>query len=124
MIGCLWTRARKQPIVALYFESETVLKFYNLETRFLYFSCLLDAWCHVAVIAVCLFHEALWVGLKCVIVAIHGHAHLLSCFVIVRVLCLFLAVSSVDLWSVIMALFRHKHLFMDNDQYITIVYQI
>ena len=31
MIGCLWTRAHKQPIIALYFESETVLKFYNLE---------------------------------------------------------------------------------------------
>ena len=24
---------RKQPIIALYFESETVLKFYNLEAR-------------------------------------------------------------------------------------------
>ena len=33
MIGCLWTRVRKQPIIALYFESETVLKFYNLEAR-------------------------------------------------------------------------------------------
>ena len=31
MIGCLRTRVRKQPIIALYFESETVLKFYNLE---------------------------------------------------------------------------------------------
>ena len=31
MIGCLRTRVRKQPIVALYFESELVLKFYNLE---------------------------------------------------------------------------------------------
>ena len=30
MIGCL---VRKQPIIALYFESETVLKFYNLEAR-------------------------------------------------------------------------------------------
>ena len=27
MIGCLWTRVRKQPIIALYFEFETVLKF-------------------------------------------------------------------------------------------------
>ena len=33
MIGCLRTRVRKQPIVVLYFEFETVLKFYNLETR-------------------------------------------------------------------------------------------
>ena len=27
------TRVRKQPIIALYFESETVIKFYNLEAR-------------------------------------------------------------------------------------------
>ena len=33
MIGCLWTRVRKQPIIALYFEFETVLKFYNLGAR-------------------------------------------------------------------------------------------
>ena len=33
MIGCLWTRVRKQPIIALYFESENELKFYNLEAR-------------------------------------------------------------------------------------------
>ena len=33
MIGCMRTRVRKQPIIALYFESETVLKFYNLEAR-------------------------------------------------------------------------------------------
>ena len=33
MIGCLRTHVRKQPIIALYFEFETVLKFYNLETR-------------------------------------------------------------------------------------------
>ena len=31
MIGCLRTRVRKQPIIALYFESENVLRFYNLE---------------------------------------------------------------------------------------------
>ena len=33
MIGCLWTRVRKQPIIALYFEFEIVivLKFNNLE---------------------------------------------------------------------------------------------
>ena len=29
MIGCLWTRVRKQPIIVLYFKNE--LKFYNLE---------------------------------------------------------------------------------------------
>ena len=28
-----WLRVHKQPIIALYFEFETVLKFYNLETR-------------------------------------------------------------------------------------------
>ena len=33
MIGCLWTRVRKQPIVTLYFDFESVLKFYNLEAR-------------------------------------------------------------------------------------------
>ena len=27
-----WLLVRKQPIIALYFESETVIKFYNLET--------------------------------------------------------------------------------------------
>ena len=31
MIGCLQTRVRKQPIIALYFESENELKFLNLE---------------------------------------------------------------------------------------------
>ena len=31
MIGCLQTRVRKQPIIALYFESENELKLYNLE---------------------------------------------------------------------------------------------
>ena len=31
MIGCLRTHVRKQPIIALYFESENELKFYNLE---------------------------------------------------------------------------------------------
>ena len=35
MIGCLRTRVRKQPIIALYFESENELKLYNLEARFL-----------------------------------------------------------------------------------------
>ena len=33
MIGYLWTRVHMQPIIALHFELETVLKFYNLETR-------------------------------------------------------------------------------------------
>ena len=33
MIGCLWTRVRKQPIIALYFESENELELYNLEAR-------------------------------------------------------------------------------------------
>ena len=36
MIGCLRTRDRIQPIVALYFEFETVLKFYNLRALFWY----------------------------------------------------------------------------------------
>ena len=31
MIGCLRTRVRNQPIIALYFESENDLKLYNLE---------------------------------------------------------------------------------------------
>ena len=34
MIGCLLTRVRKQPIIALYVELETVLKFHNLEASF------------------------------------------------------------------------------------------
>ena len=33
MIGCLQTRVCMQPIIALYFESENELKFYNLEAR-------------------------------------------------------------------------------------------
>ena len=33
MIGCLRTSVHKQPIIALYFEFETVLKFYNLDAR-------------------------------------------------------------------------------------------
>ena len=31
MIGCLRTRVRMHPIIALYFEYENELKFYNLE---------------------------------------------------------------------------------------------
>ena len=34
MIGCVWTRVRKQPIIVLYFEPENELKFYNLEARY------------------------------------------------------------------------------------------
>ena len=33
MIGCLRTHVRKQLIIALYFESENELKFYNLKAR-------------------------------------------------------------------------------------------
>ena len=33
MIGCLRTRVRKQRIIVLYFELETILKFYNVEAR-------------------------------------------------------------------------------------------
>ena len=33
MIGCLRTCVRKQPIIALYFESESELKVYNIEAR-------------------------------------------------------------------------------------------
>ena len=33
MIGWLRTRVRKQQIIALYFEFETVLEFYNLKAR-------------------------------------------------------------------------------------------
>ena len=32
MLGCMRTRVRKQPIIALYFEFENVLKIYNLKT--------------------------------------------------------------------------------------------
>ena len=38
MIGCLRTRVHKQPIIALYFEFEIVLKFYNLKATGLYSS--------------------------------------------------------------------------------------
>ena len=44
MIGCLWTRVRKQPIIALYFESELVLKFYNLEARRRFRNILSGVW--------------------------------------------------------------------------------
>ena len=35
MIGCLRTRVRKQPIIALYFESENDLNFLNLKARYI-----------------------------------------------------------------------------------------
>ena len=38
MIGCLRTRAHKQPIIELYFEFEIALKFYNLEATGLFSS--------------------------------------------------------------------------------------
>ena len=41
MIGCLRTRVRKEPIIALYFESENELKFYNLEAWLLIFNCVI-----------------------------------------------------------------------------------
>ena len=64
MIGCLRTRVRNQPIIALYFESENVLKLYNLE-----------AWCLVMV-------EPLFLGvprgcLQFVIVVFPDDTHLL-----------------------------------------------
>ena len=34
MIGCLRTRVRKQPIIVLYYEFETVLKLYNPRVGF------------------------------------------------------------------------------------------
>ena len=42
MFGCLWTHVRKQPIIALYYESENELKFYNLEARLSELSLLTD----------------------------------------------------------------------------------
>ena len=44
MIGCLRPRVRKQPIIALYFESETVLKFYYLNARRVYDLCVCIIW--------------------------------------------------------------------------------
>ena len=43
MIGCLWTHVHKQPIITLYFESENILKLYNLEARFLQFYVFINA---------------------------------------------------------------------------------
>ena len=56
------TCVRKQPIIALYFESENELKFHNLQ-----------AWC--LVIVVCLFLTIPWVCLQFVIVVFPDHAH-------------------------------------------------
>ena len=42
MIGCLRTRVHKQPIIALYFDSENELKFYNLEALLFYDIVLLN----------------------------------------------------------------------------------
>ena len=39
MIGCLQTCVRKHPIIALYFESEKELKFYNLAASLLISIC-------------------------------------------------------------------------------------
>ena len=39
MIGCLRTRVCKLSIIALYFEFENELKFYNLEARDLIYEC-------------------------------------------------------------------------------------
>ena len=47
------TRVRKQPIIVLYFESETVLKYYNLEAWLLCFNCILAG--HVTGRVLCLF---------------------------------------------------------------------
>ena len=42
MIGCLRTRVRKQPIIALYCASENELKFYNLEARLIFLRGVVD----------------------------------------------------------------------------------
>ena len=39
MIGCLRTPVRKQPIIALYFEFETVLKIYKLGAKSYQLAC-------------------------------------------------------------------------------------
>ena len=45
MIGCLRTRVRNQPIIALYFELENELKLYNLEARNLLKNLVADVKC-------------------------------------------------------------------------------
>ena len=71
MIGCLRTRVRKQPIIALYFESELILKFYNLEAWLLFSNYVF------AVKWLSVFSNLLvtLVGLAIVIVAFPGHTH-------------------------------------------------
>ena len=53
MIGCLRTHVRNQPIIAFYFESETVFKFYNREARFDFFKS------NIEFLDKCAFQEAL-----------------------------------------------------------------
>ena len=38
MISCMGRRVRKQPIIALYFEFDNALNFYNLEAWLAYFN--------------------------------------------------------------------------------------
>ena len=62
MIGCLRTRVRKQPIIALYFESETVLKFYNLEAWYVGTSKLFQVSrsCDLRIVDACCLPMSLW----------------------------------------------------------------
>ena len=71
MIGCLRTHVRKQPIITLYFESETVLKFYNLEAR-IYLSR--RAWLNVTSLNTRLFATVLGQGIihKMVVTCLFG----------------------------------------------------
>ena len=98
MIGCLRTRVRKQPIIALYFESENELKLYNFEARrSLWGFCVL-----------CLFCYAVLYGLSCfaiILIKLRELAalQLLSPLFLVTfsVLWLFLAIPCVGLQCVI-----------------------
>ena len=63
MIGYLRTRVRKQPIIALYFEAEDELKFYNIE------ACI----CLVTLSALWLFFAVPCVDLQCAIAVVTGH---------------------------------------------------
>ena len=76
MIDCLRTRVRKQPIIALYFESENGLKFCNLEA---WFNCLRGVLRLLVTVSVLwLFLTVPWVGLQCVIVVYPDHTHFLK----------------------------------------------
>ena len=55
MIDCMRTCFRKQPIDALYFESETVLKFYNLGARSPSVLFLVADHCELPLVAVILY---------------------------------------------------------------------